>query len=137
MVFTRPLAPRDRSTIVFEPGGIREYVGGYDDWLRQRPEQTPAAVSEKRAAPAAPEPPARKKKLSYKDQQELAGLPAKIEQLEAAIAEIHTAMADPAFYQQPGPAIAKAQADLQQREAELAAAYGRWETLEQVAEETK
>ena len=25
------------STIVFEAGGVREYVGGYDDWLRQRP----------------------------------------------------------------------------------------------------
>jgi ATP-binding cassette subfamily F protein uup len=125
------------STIVFEPRGIREYVGGYDDWLRQRPEQAAAEVTEKRSAPPPAAASARKKKLSYKDQQELAGLPAKIEQIEAAITGIHTAMSDPTFYQQPGPAIAKAQADLQQREAELAAAYARWEVLEQMAAETK
>ncbi|MGB2337923.1 MAG: ATP-binding cassette domain-containing protein, partial [Alcanivorax sp.] len=72
------------STLVFEHGELNSYVGGYQDWLRQRPEPKrektikaakPAAVAEK-PAPA-------RKKLSYKDQRELEQLPARIEQLEA------------------------------------------------------
>src|SRR6185312_15149008 len=74
------------STLVLEGRGqIGEYVGGYSDWLRQRP-----------AAPAA----APRRKLSFKDQRELEQLPARIEQLEADIAARGKAMNDPAFFQQ-------------------------------------
>jgi len=58
-------------------------------------------------------------------------LPQQIEQLEAEIGELHQAMAEPAFYQQPAETIAATQQQLKQRETALAAAYARWETLEQ------
>ena len=63
-------------------GRWREYVGGYTDWLRQRPQSK--AVTPKPAAPAAPSPTAAppKRKLSYKEQRELETLPAEIEKLE-------------------------------------------------------
>lgn len=117
------------STIVFEEDGVREYVGGYDDWIRQRAEATetakPAAV-ESRPTPA----PVKVRKLSFKEQRELETLPATIEQLEAEIAQLHAEMANPQFYQQPGDKIAKAQAQLADKEAKLTHAYSRWEELE-------
>ncbi|QDU89861.1 ABC transporter ATP-binding protein uup [Pirellulimonas nuda] len=123
------------STMVFEPEGVCEYVGGYDDWVRQR-KQKPAAPAEPAAkktakAPAAPAP--KKQKLSYQDQRDLQRLPARIEKLEAEIAKLHEAMAEPGFYQQPSAEIAAAQADLSKLDAELAGVYQRWEALEMLA----
>jgi ATP-binding cassette subfamily F protein uup len=122
------------STLVFEPGGIKEYVGGYDDWLRQRSaattpasSNTPPREAERASAPATD----RKRRMSYKDQLELTNLPAKIEAIEASIAAVHTKMAEPSFYQQGGAEIAKVQQELKQLESDLATAYERWETLEQ------
>src|SRR5690606_8161214 len=100
------------STLVMEGDGrVGEYVGGYSDWLRQRPAPAapkaavarpapqPAAV----ATPAASPAPAGKRKLSYKDARELEQLPGRIEALEAELADLAAAMSDPAFYQQdPG-----------------------------------
>ncbi|MEN1679726.1 MAG: ATP-binding cassette domain-containing protein [Planctomycetota bacterium] len=128
-------------TIAFEPDGsggmnVREYVGGYDDWLRQRrPPEPPAEAAPPKPA-AAPAKNAAKptgpatKKLSYNEQRELKSLPAKIEKLEARVAELHAAMADPAFYNQPASDIAAGQAEEQSLQAELTAAYERWEELE-------
>jgi len=125
------------STLAFEGDGeVREYVGGYSDWLRQRPAK--AASAPKHAEPkpqpapdAAPvaEHKAKSRKLSYKDQRELEQLPARIEALEADQAELHARLSDPALYQQEG-GIAKASARLEEVEAELAEAYARWEVLE-------
>ena len=125
------------STMVFEEGSIKEYDGGYNDWLRQRPEsdaltkprdrknKTSATKSSRNTAP-----PPGKRRLSYREQQELAGLTAKIEQLESQIAEIHQLMTTTEYYQQPGEQIASTQARLDAMEKDLAAAYQRWEELE-------
>jgi ATP-binding cassette subfamily F protein uup len=136
------------STIVFEAGGVREYVGGYDDWLRQRPPVSPRSSGETASssprrqdspsatsavAAADPTSPAGKVRLSYKEQQELAALPAKLEQLEAEIGKLHQAMSTPEFYKRPGPAVARDATVLQQLEEQLAAAFQRWETLEERA----
>jgi ATP-binding cassette subfamily F protein uup len=123
------------STIVFEEDGVREYVGGYDDWLRQR---TPTALLNAREALIARLPirsvtnkPAEDlRRLSFKERRELAALPAAIEQFEAEIAALHRQMAEPQFYQQPGAQIAAEQVRLKQLEEQLAAAYHRWEELE-------
>lgn len=118
------------STLVFEgEGRVMEYVGGYDDWLRQRVRPD----SERKAATKTgdkPTPVSKPKKLSYKDQRELAGLPQKIEQLDAALAELHAAMADPGFYPQDGAIQAEASKRLEQLEQELEQAYARWGLLE-------
>ncbi|MFO0816762.1 MAG: ATP-binding cassette domain-containing protein [Pirellulales bacterium] len=148
------------STIAFEPGGVREYVGGYDDWLRQRmppaaggnantsakanangtkrTNGSPANEGKKSTGSsteglnslesAAPKPP---KKLSFKERQELASLPARIEALETQIAALHISFSAPEFYRQPGDVIAKEQAKLAAAEAELAAALERWLALEE------
>ena len=103
------------STIVFEAGGVREYVGGYDDWLRQRSEEV-AAASERagnahqgsRPAAATKEPqPAKRRRIVTKRSCELESLPAKIAELDAEIAKLHEEMARPEFYQQPSQTIAE------------------------------
>jgi ATP-binding cassette subfamily F protein uup len=131
------------STIVFEADGAREYVGGYDDWLRQRTatdaEPSPRVTKKKDFKPA--EAASRstnggqpaKRRLSYNEQRELERLPSAIAQLEAEVIEIHQQMADPAFYQQPGERIASKQRQLRQTGERIAAAYARWEELEQLA----
>jgi ATP-binding cassette subfamily F protein uup len=124
------------STIVFEAGQVREYVGGYDDWLRQRPEPLTATLERKRTPakeqpqPTGDEPPSRKRRLAYHEQRELDSLPATIETLDAEIADLHDAMAQLEFYRQPSSEIASKQSRLNELEQQLAAAYRRWEQLE-------
>ncbi|ANB02006.1 ATP-binding cassette domain-containing protein [Ectothiorhodospira sp. BSL-9] len=125
------------SVIAFEGEGcFQEYVGGYSDWLRQRPKSrsgasSAASAKAQRATEAAKAKPApRPAKLGYKDQRELDALPKRIESLEAELADIQQAMADPAFYQQSKDEIAAVQTRMESLEAELAQAYERWETLE-------
>jgi ATP-binding cassette subfamily F protein uup len=124
------------STIVLEgEGRIGEYVGGYSDWLRQRP-ATPVPVAARSApAPAAnpapaPAPAAAKRKLSFKDQRELEQLPARIERLENDIAARAQAMNDPDFFRQDAAAITRANEALAALQAELDAAYQRWSELD-------
>jgi ATP-binding cassette subfamily F protein uup len=127
------------STIVFEEDGVREYVGGYDDWLRQRPE--PAAMDgQVKPAPAKEVPKSssaslktRKRRLAYHEKRELESLPAKIEVLDAKLAELHEIMAQPDFYRQPSSDISRQQAELKDLEQQLAHAYRRWEELEPLA----
>jgi len=123
------------STLVFEgTGNVREYVGGYDDWLRQRPPAEPMTPKPKTPAPSAPKPRATATagKLSYKDQRELQALPARIDVLETEQAALHGRMADPAFYRQAGSTIAAAKERVATVEDELEQAYARWETLEAI-----
>ena len=123
------------STIVFEDDGVREYVGGYDDWLRQRKASVPLA-SEPSVSRLSGRNVARAecpRKLSFKERRDLETLPAAIEKFEAEIAELHRQMAEPQFYQQPGGQIAAEQLRLKQLEEQLAAGYQRWEELEPLA----
>jgi ATP-binding cassette subfamily F protein uup len=118
------------STLVFEGNArVAEYVGGYSDWLRQRPPPTATVAPAPRKATRKPR--LKSSRLSYKDQRELDQLPQRIETLEAEVEAVHARMADPAFYQQPGTAIAAEKDRLQAAETELDSAYRRWEELEQ------
>jgi ATP-binding cassette subfamily F protein uup len=126
------------STIVFEENGVREYFGGYDDWVRQRkPIATRQAgdgsTARARSSKAAEPPPGGKRKLTFKERKELESLPEFIAKCESQIAALHNEMAEPQFYQQSGSQIAEEQARLKQWEEQLAAAYHRWEELEQLA----
>jgi ATP-binding cassette subfamily F protein uup len=132
------------STIAFEEGNVREYVGGYDDWVRQRANRIPTQRASEGRLPtrslSAGRPSSRpggadssKRRLSFKERQELESLPATIERCEAEIDALHQQMAQPQFYQQPGSRIAEEQARLEQLETQLAAAYHRWEELEQLS----
>ena len=128
------------STLVMEGDGIvGEYVGGYSDWLRQRPAPR-AGTDEARTAPGAgvpvsqpaapPVEPAARRKLSYKDARELEQLPARIEALEARIAAATAAMNDAAFFQRDAAAIQADTDALAAAQRELDGAYARWAELE-------
>ena len=126
------------STIVFEENGrIQEYVGGYSDWVRQGKQlavtDNPYEAEERkrRAAERRRQRPATK--LSYKDQRELDALPAEIEKLESAIAELQQAVADPGFYSQDGDAVRETLQRLSDTEADLERRVERWGELETLA----
>ena len=132
------------STIVFEGNGeIGEYDGGYDDWLRTRDQR----VSIAREAAALVKPLAsvssnagsssgstavsvKLKKLSFKEQRELDELPERIASLEKRQKQLHVEMAAPGFYQSGGDRIAKAAAELDRINEDLADGFQRWEVLE-------
>ncbi|HYO26006.1 MAG TPA: ATP-binding cassette domain-containing protein, partial [Lacipirellulaceae bacterium] len=127
------------STLVFEGDQLREYVGGYDDWVRQRAAgegaasaSAPPAAGKRGASPQGP-PQQPAKKLSYKEQRELEQLPALIDKLERQLAELHAEAAAPEFYKLPGDRIAGKTAETQKLAERLRTAYQRWEELEGVA----
>jgi ATP-binding cassette subfamily F protein uup len=123
------------STLVFEgEGRIAEYVGGYEDWQRQRSANTPRKPEKKPERPGKPSPRVkpRPRKLSFHEVRELEHLPGAIERLEHEQAALFKTLADPAFYQSEGDAIAVARSRLAAVETELAQAYGRWEELDTI-----
>ena len=125
------------STVVFEDDGVNEYVGGFDDWQRQKAtrlaamESAPKESKKKSSSQASKQETGRK--LKYKEKQELEKLPEQIETLEAEIAGFHEAMAQSGFYQQPKEAIASTQAKVTALQSSLEQMYARWEELESVA----
>ena len=124
------------STLVFEgQGSVGDYVGGYEDWLRQRKPPTPAAnIDKQKSSPAKQaKPPSEKgakQKLGYKEQRELAALPEKIEALEAEQQTLETLVSQPDFYQQDKDEIKKTLERLEAIRAELETAFARWEYLD-------
>ena len=121
------------STLVLEgEGRVGEYVGGYNDWLRQRKAQAPGQRLAKAERPKAKTDPAAKpaKKLTYKEQLELDALPEKIEALEDTQTDLQTQISQPDFYQQAEADRDAVLAHLREVEAELAAGYQRWEALD-------
>ena len=116
------------SIIAFEDGGLlREYTGGYDDYLRQK-EPTSRAVKKKK--PAGKPKEVGKKKLSYKEKRELEGLVVRLEELEGEQKRLHEKMADSAFYKQDSEQIAETVARSETVDKELEQAFERWEELD-------
>jgi ABC transport system ATP-binding/permease protein len=113
-------------------GNVEEFIGGYSDYLAYTT-QIKAAAKKVTAAPkvektAAPDT-AKKKKLSFKEQQELDKLPAQIEQLEAEQTALTEKIAQPAFYKQDQTAIANTLAKVKDLEQQLEKSYARWDEL--------
>lgn len=127
------------SLIVFEPNGIKEVVGGYDDWIRQRKNQAAEDAKQTPTKPPAKSQPNTqstttnlnaKPKLSYKEKQELDRLPSQIDSIESQQAELHQKMADPDYFKAPANTLAADAKKMEQLDAELLAAYARLEELE-------
>ena len=117
------------STIVFEGDkGLNEYVGGYEDWQRQRQPE----VKKEKPNPAKDAKPRPRKsaKLGYREQQELLKLPAEIEKLEDQISSMEDEMNQAEFYRQEEHLISSAHNKLQSLRQQLNEAYQRWEELE-------
>jgi ATP-binding cassette subfamily F protein uup len=138
------------STLVFEGNGrVEEYVGGYEDWQRQR--VVPAANAAPRPA-ASPGGGSRhsdrgasdrgatvtargvdrgaKKKLSYREQRELEELPVRIDALEAEQRMLGERSSSADFYKEPPLVIAETLARLETVERELGELYARWDALD-------
>ena len=121
------------STLVLEgQGRVKEYAGGYDDWLARAREEvfaSPKRPIEARSKPKIPNED-RPRRLKYREKLELETLPGKIETTETRIKEIHAAMSDADFYKRDPLQISTAADELKQLEEELAETYARWEELE-------
>jgi ATP-binding cassette subfamily F protein uup len=120
------------STLVVGPDGmVEEFVGGYDDWLRQRTDTAPVASPSQRETPARPRlPQERKQKLNFKEERELEGIPGRIATLEEEQSTIHERLSDPEFYRSAGSEVALMNSRLAEIEAELETILARWEELE-------
>ncbi len=120
------------STLVFEgEGRITEYVGGYDDWVRQRPPPPAAApkdtAAQREKAAAQPRP----RKLSFKEQKELDALPARITQLEQDLEALQLQMSKPEYFRSAPDVLKTDHERLEQIPEELEKMYDRWEELEE------
>jgi ATP-binding cassette subfamily F protein uup len=121
------------STLVLAgDGSVREFVGGYDDWLSQAAAETAALVqAAQKAAPEKGKPQKEKaRKLSFKDERELEALPEQIAAIEKEQGELHARLADPDFYKSAGGDVVAVNARLAILEQELEAAFLRWDELE-------
>ena len=127
------------STLVIAADGtVGEFVGGYDDWLKQRGESAlpgPGTIPPPREKPR----PKREgpRKLSFKERRERLELPGRIRDAETGIAALEAerdalqrSMADPAFYRQPREQVTQGMARLNALHAEIEETYRRWESLE-------
>ena len=124
------------STIAFDADGkVRNYVGGYDDWVTQRPKEEleKAAEKPKKEKPKKTAQAGQKRKLTYKETRDLEELPAKIEALETEQGELHERVADPSFYQQDHTLVTEVTERLKTIEEELETCYTRWDELESLA----
>ncbi|WP_420129514.1 ribosomal protection-like ABC-F family protein [Longimicrobium sp.] len=128
--------------IVFEGNGVlHRHAGNYDLYRRlkeQKEAEAAAAAAETRkpaasslSAGAAKKDGARK--LSWKEQKELAGMEAAIMQAEARKAELEARLADPALYAQPADEVARVTTAFREAGEAVDALYARWAELEELA----
>ncbi len=127
------------SCLVFEGNGIiREYIGSYDDCMQQQQERAANEAAKakqsqqqtnKTGKSQAQSTKSTGKKLSFKLQHELDGLPKEIEALEQKIEETEIEMASPEFFKRDHAAAQKVTDDYQKMQSDLEEKYARWETL--------
>lgn len=125
------------SVLVFEgKGSVVEYVGGYADWVRQRPmsSKNQETKSNKKAKPRPPvsSPAMKSKKLSYKEKNELERLPNEIEALEQEQSELRQWVSKSNFYKENKSTISSTMARIEAIQQLLDQAYRRWEYLDSV-----
>jgi ATP-binding cassette subfamily F protein uup len=119
-------------TIAAEGNGVwREYVGGYSDWLRQRPAAKPAAARSRGATPN--NAPAPRRKMSYKEQRELESLPGDIENLEAEQDALTQKMCSADYHRAGADDMRRDRERAEQLASQIAAHMDRWEELDTLA----
>ncbi|MEE8431551.1 MAG: ATP-binding cassette domain-containing protein [Candidatus Desulfatibia sp.] len=122
------------STLVFEGSGIvKEYVGGYDDWQRQRQVETKSAKTSKGTPAVKATRP--KTRFGFRQKKELEELPHTIEAMETEQKELYKAMADPELYKNEKSGIVRKTERLEELKKLLAESYARWEELEDLKNE--
>ena len=119
------------STLVFEGNGeVREYAGGYDDWLLQRKvrESGQSVQFKKPRDKKAPET----RKLTFKEKKELESIPQLITDKEKRVNDIHAILSDPAFYRENSARVPEIKAELEMLEHDLETLLHRWDELESI-----
>ncbi len=124
------------SILVFSDNGkVKEYIGGYDDWavftIKQSPKENAAPKIDKKRLYKEEKRSKQKRKISFKEKQELKELPSLIESLEKEQSEIYQKMADPDFYRNKDNAVILKER-LDEIEKQLPELYERWEYLESI-----
>lgn len=128
------------SSLVFENRTINEYIGGYDDWLRQRDQVTEVTTipnvridntDHNRVAKKSKEA---KVKLSFNQKQQLEKLPLEIETLENELTNIESDLASPDFYTQEKHIITITQQRHSELQTLIEKKYSEWEQLSALAE---
>jgi len=126
------------STLVFEEDGkVGEYVGGYEDWIRQRKPNKSNTLSNKTSSKKAKisnreknrNNSSEKRKLGFNEQRELEGLPEIIEVMEHQQQELEQRIDQSDFYQQEKETISQTMASMKQLQEDLQKSYERWEYL--------
>jgi len=119
------------STIVFDDDGqVREYVGGYDDWVHQRRLDQQERSDKPKSVAKPIKSGGKKSSLTYQEQLDLAALPKQIETMELKQTELHDKISQPEFYQQAEDKVSAVQAQLAELTEELEFTYDRWQQLE-------
>ncbi len=128
------------SLVLEGDGKVVEVAGGYSDWLRERPKSGAAKLSTSgpEAVKSTPqntpqfsvEPSVKKRKLSFKETQELSALPAKLEQLEKRQAEIGVLLSNPSQLKNSAQTPQQLALELGNVTRELELCYQRWSELE-------
>ena len=114
-------------------GRWKEYVGGYSDWLAQRPQPVAAAAKESAEQKSLRDAPAVKVKLSFKEQRELAQLPDELDALEREQAALMARMSGVDYHKQGAAQLKADRERLQEIERQQAVKFERWELLDQRA----
>lgn len=128
------------STLAFDGhGNIKEYHGGYDDFVRQSEAnqsavQSASSTSQKISTTSTPaSSPKKPGKLNNKQREALKTIPKRIEELEKQQVDLHTTMSDPEFFKKKKSEISAATNQLEANSKELDSLYDRWEELEELA----
>ncbi|MBV1910956.1 MAG: ATP-binding cassette domain-containing protein [Kangiellaceae bacterium] len=131
LVFDDQLPPANQQSGLFQ---VIEITGGYQDWQRYLAEVLPKEVKTKSKSGQTVAKVKKAKKLSYKDQKRLEGLPQIIEKLEQQQANFESEMAHPDFYQDAKLSTDKL-AQFELLKSELEQVYSDWDELEAKKEE--
>lgn len=119
-------------------GKVDEFVGGYSDWMnytkQAKQAETPKVAKQEKPVASSPPRAPTKKKLSYKEQQELSNTPNLISALEDKQAALTQLVSAPEFYKQDQSIVAKTLDELKQIDLQLEQAYQRWDELEALSE---
>ena len=122
------------STLVFEgAGNVKEYVGGYDDWLRQRAAEAKPVINTKFTPPVRTIRP--KVKFGFRQQKELDMVTLAIQSLETEQQDLYKVMGDSNLYKNDKSAVVSKKKQLDEVKRLLAESYARWEELEQLKNE--
>ncbi|NIP30626.1 MAG: ABC transporter ATP-binding protein, partial [Candidatus Dadabacteria bacterium] len=119
------------STIALEgEGQINEYLGGYDDWVKQRKVEAEIIIEKPKTTEKTEKPKNKKKGLSYRENKELEELPMLIQNFEQEQKDLITILSNPEIYKNDPDRVNESKKRLDELELEISEAFEKWDYLE-------